>query len=86
MHPQDSDTVWVVVLATSSATVTLTTGTTQTTSVSAGLTKLSIPITAGNGIKATLSRGSTTIATVQPSFTFNASPTLYNYNVLVASN
>ncbi|KZV74309.1 glycoside hydrolase family 71 protein [Peniophora sp. CONT] len=85
-YQMDSDTVWVVVLATSSATVTLTTGTTQTTTVPAGLTKLSIPITAGNGVKATMSRGTTTAVTVQPSFTFNGSPTLYNYNVLVASN
>ncbi|VDC03924.1 unnamed protein product [Peniophora sp. CBMAI 1063] len=86
-YQMDSDTVWVVVLATSPATVTLTTGTSTTTNVPAGLSRLSIPISAGNGSSASMARGSTTVASASvPSFTFSSSPATYNYNVHVASN
>ncbi|KZV70584.1 glycoside hydrolase family 71 protein [Peniophora sp. CONT] len=86
-YQMDSDTVWVVVLATSPATVTLTTGTTTTTNVPAGLSRLSTPIIPGNGASASMTRGSSTVASVSiPSFTFTSSPGKYNYNVHVASN
>lgn len=83
------DKVWAVVLATSSGTVTLSTSSSQsqTFSVSAGVSKLTIPITSGGYMAATLSRnGQTVINLKSTNFTFNPNPPSYNFNALVISS
>lgn len=83
------DTVWAIVLATSSGTVTLSTSSSQsqTFSVSSGVSKLSIPISPGGYMAATLSRnGQTVVDLKSTNFTFNANPPSYNFNVLVISS
>ncbi|KAG9315881.1 glycoside hydrolase family 71 protein [Chiua virens] len=84
-----SDKIWAVVLATSPATVTLSTSPTQsqTFNVPAGASKLSLPISAGGFMKAVLQRNSQTIIDLEPQgFYFNPSPSSYNYNALVVSS
>ena len=86
---QTADKIWVVVFATSPATVTLSTSTTdsQTFNVSVGVTKLSLPITAGGYMKAVLERNGQTVINLQPhGFYFNPSPPSYNYNAFVISS
>ncbi|KAI9573692.1 glycoside hydrolase family 71 protein [Boletus coccyginus] len=83
------DKVWVVVFATSPATVTLSTSSTesQTFNVTAGATKLSVPINAGGFMKAVLQRNGQTIVSLQPqNFTFDPSPPSYNFNAFVVSS
>ncbi|KAF8555251.1 glycoside hydrolase family 71 protein [Imleria badia] len=84
-----ADKIWAVVFATSPATVTLSTSSTesQTFSVTAGVTKLSLPISAGGFMKAVLQRNGQTIIDLQPqNFSFNPSPPSYNYNAFVVSS
>lgn len=85
---QTEDKLWAVVFATSNATVTITTssGTTQTTNVDAGVTKLSMDLAPGSGMSATLTRNGQTVVSLEPgsAFTFNANPQTYNYNAFVA--
>lgn len=53
--------------------------------VPAGLTQLSLPLSAGDTMSATLSRNGQTIITLKPqNFTFNGQPQTYNYNAFVA--
>ncbi|KAG8214499.1 glycoside hydrolase family 71 protein [Butyriboletus roseoflavus] len=83
------DKIWAVVFATSPATVTLSTSSTesQTFQVAAGVSKLSLSISAGGSMKAVLQRNGQTIVDLQPeSFYFNPSPSLYNFNALVVSS
>ncbi|KAH9927687.1 glycoside hydrolase family 71 protein [Fomitopsis serialis] len=81
------DKLWAVVFATSNATVAITTasGTTQTSNVSAGVTKLSMDLVPGSGMSATLTRNGQTVVSLDPgtNFTFNANPETYNYNAFV---
>jgi glucan endo-1,3-alpha-glucosidase len=83
---QTLDAVWALVLATADGTVTLSTTNSdaKTFDVKAGANKLSIPISAGGGMSATLTRNGATVASVKPDFTFNGSPPNYNYNAFVA--
>ncbi|KIJ64429.1 glycoside hydrolase family 71 protein [Hydnomerulius pinastri MD-312] len=83
------DKIWAVVLAASPATVTLSTSSSQsqTFNVSAGLTKLSMPIQAGGFMHATLQRNGHTSINLQPqNFTFNPNPSSYNFNALVVAS
>ncbi|KAG6831948.1 hypothetical protein H0H92_006549 [Tricholoma furcatifolium] len=82
------DNVWAVVMVTAPSTVVLSTSpqNSQTFQVQAGLTKLSIPISAGEGMQGIISRNGTTVLTLSPSnFTFQGSPQVYNFNAFVAS-
>ncbi|KAG6906620.1 hypothetical protein DXG01_012938 [Tephrocybe rancida] len=82
------DSVWAVVMATAPSTVVLSTlpQNSQTFQVPAGLTKLSIPITAGGGMQGTISRDGNAILTLNPpDFTFQGNPQVYNFNAFVAS-
>ncbi|OBZ69001.1 hypothetical protein A0H81_11350 [Grifola frondosa] len=77
------DTLWALVFATSDATVTLATSntTSQTFNVTAGVNKLSLPLTPGGFIQGTLQRGGQTVVDVKPdNFTFNPTPPAFNYN------
>ncbi|EPQ54502.1 glycoside hydrolase [Gloeophyllum trabeum ATCC 11539] len=81
------DQLWAVVMTTAPATVTLSTSATssQTFNVPAGLSKLSMPITAGGTMKGVISRNGQDVVTLQPDgFQFNGSPASYNYNAFVA--
>lgn len=84
---QTEDKLWAVVFATSDATVEITTssGTTQTTNVNAGVTKISMDLVAGSGMSAKLTRNGKTVVSLDPgsAFTFNANPETYNYNAFV---
>ncbi|KAH8119175.1 glycoside hydrolase family 71 protein [Phellopilus nigrolimitatus] len=81
------DALFVVVLATSSANVTLATSSNATTvvAVPAGLSQLSIPLSAGDTVRASLSRANTTVVQLALSnFTFEGSPQTYNFNAFTA--
>lgn len=83
------DKVWAIVLATSPGTVTLSTSSShsQTFSVPAGVSKLSIPISPGGYMAATLTRNGQNLVNVKPnSFTFNPNPPSYNFNAFVAAS
>ncbi|KAH7885391.1 glycoside hydrolase family 71 protein [Phlebopus sp. FC_14] len=83
------DKVWAVVMATSPANVTVSTSSTQsqTFSVAAGLTKLSVGIQAGGFMRATLQRNGQTAIDLQPqNFTFNPNPPSYNFNAFVTAS
>ncbi|KAJ7044153.1 glycoside hydrolase [Mycena alexandri] len=84
------DAVWAVVMATDAGSVTLNTSPTdsQTFDVIAGVNKLSIPISPGGIMHGVLTRNGQTVVELAPSpsnFTFNGSPTAFNYNIFVAS-
>jgi len=82
------DVVWVVVMTTAPSIVMLSTSTTNSRSynVPAGLTKLSVPISAGDTMKGTIQRNGQTIVELNPpEFTFQGSPQSYNFNAFVAS-
>ena len=71
------------------ATVSITTasGNTQTTEVPAGVTRLSMPLAAGSGMSATMTRNGATVLSVSPgtdAYTFNPNPETYNFNAFVA--
>lgn len=75
-------------MTTAPSTVTLTTSptTSQTFNVPAGLSKLSLPISAGGTMKGTIERDGQTILELSPqNFTFQANPPSYNFNFFVAS-
>ncbi|KAI0316035.1 glycoside hydrolase [Amylostereum chailletii] len=85
----ETDTVWVVALTTAAATVTLSTTSSdaKSSNVSAGLSKLSIPISAGGIMHGQIVRNGQVAVDLQPAgFTFNSNPTNYNYNAFVATN
>ncbi|TDL26045.1 glycoside hydrolase [Rickenella mellea] len=86
-----ADSLFVVVMATQPSTVVLSasdgypsTSKTQTFSVPQGVTNLSLPLSTGDVMRAKMIRGSQTVAELpQNNFTFNGSPTTYNYNAYV---
>ncbi|WVQ97182.1 hypothetical protein IAU59_004292 [Kwoniella sp. CBS 9459] len=82
------DYLYAVVLSTEGAEVTLTSGSnTQTFTVSAGLSKLKIPLSAGS-ISGSITRSGSTVASYDAgsSFTYTTTPTTYNYNYFVGSS
>ncbi|KAI0031385.1 glycoside hydrolase [Vararia minispora EC-137] len=83
-----SDTVWALVFAASPAQVVLSVSnsTSQTFTVPAGVTKLSVPITPGDTMHAQLIRAGVTVVDLDPDFTFQGSPQTYNYNAFVAAS
>lgn len=84
-----SDMVWAVVLATSPATVVLSTSSSQsqTFNVPAGVSKLAVAIQPGGTMHGTLTRGGQTVIDLQATnFTFEANPTTYNFNVHVIAS
>ncbi|KIK99634.1 glycoside hydrolase family 71 protein [Paxillus rubicundulus Ve08.2h10] len=83
------DKVWAIVMAASPGIVTLSTSSTQsqTFNVTAGVTKLSLPIQANGFMHATLQRNGETIIDLQPqNFTFDPNPPSYNFNAYVVAS
>lgn len=82
------DYLYAVALTTDAATVTLTSGsTTETFTVSAGLTKLRVSLSEGS-ISGSISRSGSTVASYDAgsAFTYTTSPTTYNFNYFVGSS
>ncbi|WWC66431.1 uncharacterized protein I206_100333 [Kwoniella pini CBS 10737] len=82
------DYLWAIVLATADSTVTLTSGSnTQTFSVSKGLNKLKLSMSAGP-ISGSISRSGSTVASYNSgsAFQYTTSPVTYNYNYFVGSS
>ncbi|PPQ65381.1 hypothetical protein CVT26_000006 [Gymnopilus dilepis] len=82
------DAVWAVVMATEPSTVVLSVSPTSsmTFQVPAGVSKLAIPITPGDTMKGVIQRNGQTIVELNPTeFTFQGSPSTYNFNAFVAS-
>jgi len=82
------DAVWAVVMATAPSTVVLSVSSTSsmTFQVPAGVSKLAIPITPGGTMKGVIQRNGQTIVELNPTeFTFQGSPQSYNFNAFVAS-
>ncbi|EIN03509.1 glycoside hydrolase family 71 protein [Punctularia strigosozonata HHB-11173 SS5] len=82
----ESDNLWAVVFASSTGTVTLTSGSNvQSFEVPAGVTKLQVPSAPG-GIRGTLTRLGAAVVDVNPgaAFTYTLTPQQYNYNAFVA--
>ncbi|KAK0461733.1 glycoside hydrolase family 71 protein [Desarmillaria tabescens] len=76
-----TDSLWALVFATSSASVTLQIGgSSQTFSVGAGVTKLSIPLDYGQITVTMVKNSQTVIDQTATDFTYIASPSQYNYN------
>ena len=79
------DAVYAVVMATSPSKVTLSTGpSSKTFDVPAGVSKLTIPISAGGTMYGKVERDGNTVVELDPEFNFNPNPKTYNYNALVA--
>ena len=79
--------LWAVVFATAPATVTLATSdsVSKQFSVNAGVSKLSLELTPGGYMQASLSRNGNTVVNLQPDgYSFNPNPQTYNYNAFVA--
>ncbi|CED85561.1 Glycoside hydrolase, family 71 [Phaffia rhodozyma] len=75
------DKFYALVFAKSAATVTLTSSVGSVTQdVAAGVTRLSYALVAGSTMKVTMTRSGSSVVNYQPSFTFNGSPTTYNFN------
>ncbi|OCF33259.1 hypothetical protein I316_05000 [Kwoniella heveanensis BCC8398] len=82
------DYLYAVVLSTDGAEVTLTSGgSSQTFTVSAGLSKLKIPLSAGS-ISGSITRSGSTVASYDAgsSFTYTTTPSTYNFNYFVGSS
>ncbi|KAL1748391.1 glycoside hydrolase family 71 protein [Schizophyllum fasciatum] len=75
------DAVWAVAMTSAPATVTLNG---QTFDVPAGLTKLAVPIAAGDGMAGAIARDGANTVELAPEFTFEGSPKAYNFNAFVA--
>ncbi|PBL02957.1 hypothetical protein ARMGADRAFT_1042537 [Armillaria gallica] len=76
-----TDNLWALVFATSSASVTLQIGgSSQTFSVGAGVTKLSIPMDYGQITVKMVKNSQTVIDKTATDFTYVANPSQYNYN------
>jgi glucan endo-1,3-alpha-glucosidase len=79
---------WVVVFSTAPATMTLFTASgsdEKSVDVRAGVTKLSHALKVNGGMGARMERGGKVVAECNPSgFTFQAKPSVYNFNVFVA--
>ncbi|KAJ8522393.1 hypothetical protein ONZ45_g1040 [Pleurotus djamor] len=80
------DSLWVVVFATSSGSVTLKSGSNQQTfSINAGVTKLKLPLAPGK-ITVSMTKNSQVVINSTPSdFTFITNPVTYNFNPYVGS-
>jgi glucan endo-1,3-alpha-glucosidase len=82
------DAVWAVVFATEDAEVVISTAQDGSGGskfpVKKGVNKLSVPITAGGSMKATLVRDGKTVVEVDPKFTFEGAPKTINFNAHVA--
>lgn len=79
--------LWIVVFAISPAKVKIYPSETHHESfyVKAGVTKLSIPLRVGDGMKARIKRGGSVVAECFPQeFRFNGTPDVYNFNAFVA--
>ncbi|KAF8881503.1 glycosyl hydrolase family 71-domain-containing protein [Infundibulicybe gibba] len=80
------DSLWAAVFATSASTVTLRCGSSsQTFNVNPGVSKLKIPLAAGQITVTMVKNGQTVINKTPTDFTFVTNPTLYNYNAYVGS-
>ena len=87
--------MFAVVLATAPANITLSTpapgknatGSNMITfTIPKGMAQLNYRLIPGNGMRATLTRGSKTVVDVNPtSFNLNPNPSSYHYNAFVAS-
>jgi len=82
------DIFWVVVFSIAPATVTLFTksgSNEKSISVQAGVTKLSRPLTVGEGMGARMKRaGKVTAECIPAGFQFQGKPSVYNFNAFVA--
>ena len=74
-------------MATSPCTVTLVTNTSSSQSfdVFAGVTKLTLQITAGGMMYGKIERDGNIVVELDPQFTFNPNPTTHNYSAMVTS-
>ena len=82
-----TDAMWAVVFSTAPGIVTLSSGNgaSQDFQVQAGVTKLSLPLTPGASIHATLKRNGQPIIDLQPKgFSLQSSPETFDYNAFVA--
>ena len=82
-----TDAMWAVVFSTAPGIVTLSSGNgaSQDFQVQAGVTKLSLPLTPGASIHATLKRNGQPIIDLQPKgFSLQNSPEIFDYNAFVA--
>jgi glucan endo-1,3-alpha-glucosidase len=71
-------------MTTAPSTVTLNS---QSFSVPAGLTKLSVPLSPGDAMHGTISRGGANVVDLRPEcFTFDPNPHTYNFNAFVVSS
>lgn len=79
------DVVYAVVMAISPSKVTLSTGpsSSKTFDVPAGVSKLTVPISAGGTMYGKVERDGNTVVELDPDFTFDSNPKTYNYNALV---
>ncbi|KAH8825261.1 glycoside hydrolase family 71 protein [Flagelloscypha sp. PMI_526] len=83
-----SDKMWATILLKEPADVELSTSpeNVQATQLPAGISKLSIPISAGGTMSAVIKRNGTTILETTPTnFTFSANPEKFNFNAFVLS-
>ena len=76
------DALFGIVLASEAGDVTVTAGNNVwTAQVQPGLSQVSVPLSAGDGMGMTLSRNGQTVVQLNPGeFTFEASPSTYNFN------
>ncbi|TRM58181.1 glycoside hydrolase [Schizophyllum amplum] len=81
-----TDNMWAAVFSTAPATVTLRCGSSSTTTtIGAGITKLSAPLSAGQ-MTVTMERAGQTIIDYTPAdYTYTLNPATYNYNAWVGS-
>ncbi|KII86874.1 glycoside hydrolase family 71 protein [Plicaturopsis crispa FD-325 SS-3] len=83
------DTLWALALTTAPSTVTLTTSASsaQTFSVPAGVSKLSVGLVPGDGMRGTIERGGAVVAeAAAEGFVFEGEPGAYNFNAFVAAS
>ena len=82
------DAAWVVVAVKEASQVVLSTGpnTSKSYDVKPGVSRLSVPLTVGGWMQATIIRGGQTILDFKPdNYSFTDTPTIYNFNAFVAS-
>ncbi|KAI0670818.1 glycosyl hydrolase family 71-domain-containing protein [Trametes maxima] len=81
------DQLWAVVLATAPGSLTLATSdtNTQTFDVKAGVNKFNVSLTPNGFMSGTLTRDNAAVIQLKPAdYTFNPTPTKFNYNIFVA--
>lgn len=82
-----TDAMWVAVFATAPGTVTLSSGNgaSKDFQVKAGVSKLSLPLTPGSTMHATLTRNGQPVVDLQPKeFNLQSNPQIFDYNAFVA--